>query len=81
MTESSSRVMVNGDIRTLGQQSPLVNALERAQIQQWRLGVYAPRVDRDRVGKAAVDILGLDIDGARISEVRRGVTATLDEFA
>jgi HD superfamily phosphohydrolase len=81
MTESSSRVMVNGDIRTLGQQSPLVNALERAQIQQWRLGVYAPKVDRDRVGKAAVDILGLDIDGARISEVRRGVTATLDEFA
>jgi hypothetical protein len=81
MTESSSRVVVNGDVRTLGEQSPLVNALERAQVQQWRLGVYAPEVDRERVGRAAVDVLGLDIDGALISEVRRGVTATLDEFA
>jgi hypothetical protein len=81
MTESSSRVVVNGDVRTLSEQSPLVNALERAQVQQWRLGVYAPEVDRERVGRAAVDVLGLDIDGALISEVRRGVTATLDEFA
>jgi HD superfamily phosphohydrolase len=80
MTESSTRVMVNGDVRPLGEQSPLVRALERAQRQQWRLGVYAPDERRD-AGRAAADVLGLEIDGALVSEGRGGLDATLDEFA
>ncbi len=80
MTESTTRVMVNGDVRRLGQQSPLVEALRAAQYSQWRLGVYSPPALRDRVGRAAVEVLGLDIDGALVSEVRDGLDTTLDEF-
>ncbi len=80
MTESTSRVMVNGEIRRLDGQSPLVAALRASQYSQWRLGVYSPADLRDRVGRAAVDVLGLDIDGALVSEGRNGVDATLDQF-
>ncbi|NKE36408.1 HD domain-containing protein [Natronococcus sp. JC468] len=80
MTESTSRVMVNGEMRRLGEQSPLVGALRAAQYSQWRLGVYSPAELRDRVGRAAVDVLGLDIEGALVTEVRDGVETTLDEF-
>ena len=81
MTESTTRVMVGGEMRSLGRQSPLVQALRTAQRQQWRLGVYTVEEATERVGLAAVDELGLDIDGALVSEVRRSRPATLDEFA
>ncbi|WP_181686839.1 HD domain-containing protein [Halorhabdus salina] len=80
MVESSSRVLVNGEVRRLGEQSTLVGALQTARRDQWRLGVYAPEKVRERVGDAAVRTLGLAIDGARISDTRRGIHATLDEF-
>lgn len=80
MKESSSRVMVNGDIRHLDRQSPLVGALRTSQRQQWRLGVYAPADAAERVGEAAVDTLGLDIEGALVNHVRTGHRTTLDQF-
>ena len=80
MRESSSRVLVNGEVRRLGEQSTLVTAIRAAQTDQWRLGVYAPAADSERVGEAAVRELGLDLDGTRIRDVRRGIHATLDEF-
>ncbi|MFB6101376.1 MAG: HD domain-containing protein [Haloplanus sp.] len=80
MRESSSRVVVNGEIRRLDRQSPLVSALRTAGRNQWRLGVYAPPGAVDRVGRTAARTLGLDIDGALVTEVRRGLDATLDEF-
>jgi HD superfamily phosphohydrolase len=80
MTESTSRVLVSGEMRRLGKQSPLVSALRTAGEQQWRLGVYAPPEATDRAGRAAVEVLGLDLDGALVSDIRPGVTATLDEF-
>jgi HD superfamily phosphohydrolase len=80
MTESSSRVLVNGEIRTLADQSTLVAALRAAQRDQWRLGVYAPARESERVGTAAVRVLGLELDGTRIRDVRPGINATLDEF-
>ena len=80
MKESTTRVMVNGEIRRLGYQSPLVDALRAAQYSQWRLGVYSPADVRERVGRAAVDVLGLDIDGPLVSETRDGLYATLDQF-
>ncbi|WP_255169815.1 HD domain-containing protein [Natrononativus amylolyticus] len=81
MTESTTRVMVNGEIRRLGHQSPLVDALRAAQYSQWRLGVYSPAAVRESVGHAALDVLGLDIDGPLVSEVRDGLYTTLDQFA
>ena len=80
MTESTSRVMVGDEIRELGRQSPLVKALRTAQYQQWRLGVYTVEEATERVGREAVEILDLDVDGALVSE-RRGRPSTLDEFA
>ena len=80
MKESTTRVTVNGEVRRLGQQSPLVAALRAAQYSQWRLGVYSPPELRDRIGRSAVEVLGLDIDGALVTEVRNGLDATLDQF-
>jgi HD superfamily phosphohydrolase len=80
MKESSSRVLVNGDVRTLDEQSTLVTALQQAQHDQWRMGVYAPSESSERVGTAAVRTLGLDLDGTRIRDVRTGINARLDEF-
>ena len=78
--ESSSRVVVSGEIRPLGRQSTLVEALKATQRDQWRLGVYAPADLTERVGRATVSALGLDIDDALVSDVRPGINATLDEF-
>ena len=81
MKESSTRVMVNGEIRPLDQQSTLVSALRIAQRDQWRFGVYAPADAAETVGHAAERVLGLETDGALVSESRRpGVRTTLDEF-
>ncbi|WP_277553086.1 HD domain-containing protein [Halobaculum limi] len=80
MTESTSEVLVSGEIRRLGDHSPLVTGLRAAQKQQWRMGVYTVADATERVGKAAVDVLGLDIDGGLVSDVRGRVNANLDEF-
>jgi HD superfamily phosphohydrolase len=80
MRETRTRVVVGGDIRRLDRQSPLVDALRAAQHNQWRLGVYAPADATERVGRAAVSELGLDIDGALVREVRTGHQGTLDEY-
>ena len=79
MQESTSRVVVNGEVRPLESQSTLVAALRRVNDEQWRLGVYAPEPKADRVGRAAEAVLGLDLD-ALVVDVRKGVNATLDEF-
>ena len=79
MRESTSRVVVNGEVRTLGTQSTLVDALRRVQHEQWRLGVYAPEAVTDAVGRAAEETLGLDLD-ALVVDVRKGINTTLDEF-
>jgi HD superfamily phosphohydrolase len=79
MQESTSRVVVNGEIRTLGSQSTLVAALRQANQEQWRLGVYAPADATDRVGHATEDVLGLDLD-ALVVDIRKGINTTLDEF-
>jgi len=80
MKETTSRVLVNGEVRPLEEQSTLVSALRAAQRDQWRLGVYAPGESSERVGNAAVRVLGLDLNGTRVRDVRTGINATLDEF-
>jgi HD superfamily phosphohydrolase len=81
MPESSTRVVVNGEVRPLAEQSTLVRALRVAQREQWRLGVYAPREHTEAVGRAAESVLGLETEGALISEQHTpGAHATLDDF-
>jgi HD superfamily phosphohydrolase len=80
MTESSTRVLVNGEARRLHEQSPLVDALRAANRAQWRLGVYAPADQTEAVGTAAASVLGMDLDGALVSEVRAGLQETLRSF-
>ncbi|MFC6835452.1 HD domain-containing protein [Halomarina ordinaria] len=78
--ESTSRVVVNGNVRRLEGQSTLVQALVRVQREQWRLGVYAPDEHTAAVGRAVERVLGLDLD-ALVSDVRTGRHRTLDEFS
>ena len=80
MRESTSRVVVGGEIRDLGAQSPLVSALRTAQRGQWRLGVYTRSGATDRVGRIAAEALGLDLSDGLIREARGGLHTTLDEF-
>ncbi|MFB6193468.1 MAG: HD domain-containing protein [Halobaculum sp.] len=80
VAESSSKVLVNGEIRKLGEESPLVSALELVAEQRWRLGVYCPPQAVDCVGRVAAEELDVDSDGALVSEVSEGLHATLDEF-
>lgn len=79
MPESTSRVVVNGEIRTLAEQSTLVRALMAAQRERWRFGVYTPEASTDAVGHATERVLGLKLD-ALVSDLRRDRPATLDEF-
>ena len=80
MAESITRVVVNGEVRRLGEQSTLVSALRAAQRDQWRLGVYAPAEASERVGNAAIRALGMDLSGALVRDVRPGINATLEDF-
>ena len=78
--ESSSTVLVNGEVRRLGEESPLVSALELVAEQRWRLGVYCPADDVDCVGRVAAEELEIDAENALVSEVSESLHATLDEF-
>ena len=80
MTESTSRLLVNGEVRRLGEASTLVSALRTAQRDQWRLGIYAPEETAEQVGNAAIRVLGLDIEGTLVRDVRASINTTLDEF-
>jgi HD superfamily phosphohydrolase len=80
MPESTSRVLVNGEVRRLGEQSTLVSALRAVQRDQWRLGVYAPEETAERVGTAAIRVLGIDLEDTLVRDARPGIHATLDEF-
>lgn len=59
MKESSTQVVVNGERRTLAEQSPLVDALRAAQTKQWRFGVYTPQESVPEVTAATERVLGI----------------------
>lgn len=79
MTESTSRVIVSGEIRQLSDESPLVSALRTAQKQQWRMGVYVPAKMAAEAGAYATNLLGIEEDGSFITEYETPLT-TLDDF-
>ncbi len=59
MPETETRVVVDDEVHRLHEQSPLVGGLQAAQRAQWRLGVYAPEADVERVEAAATEHLEL----------------------
>ncbi len=79
MPESSARVVANGEVRRLDEQSALVEALRAAGRQQWRLGVYTTAEQVEAVGHAAERTLGLETAGRLVAE-RAGRYVPLDEF-
>ena len=79
-SEASSRVIVNGEVRHIGEQSPLVSALQANESSQWRLGIYSPADLTDRVGQAAVEELDLAVGDHLVSEYGRGLHRALGEF-
>ena len=60
MPETSTRVVVDGEVRRLADESPLVEGLRAAGRAQWRLGVYAPEELVPEVGAAAERVLGVE---------------------
>ena len=80
MRESTTRVIVGGEVRRLEDRSALVEALRTAQRDQWRLGVYTTRRMLEPVGHAANRALGLDLEGPLVSD-RPGRYVGLDEFS
>jgi HD superfamily phosphohydrolase len=62
MPETAVRVVVDGTVHRLDERSALVDGLRAMTRARWRLGVYAPEDHTDRVGEAAVAVLGLDDD-------------------
>jgi HD superfamily phosphohydrolase len=79
MRETSTRVVVSGEVRRLEEQSALVEALRDAQAEQWRFGIYTPEKRLEAVGHAAEQALGLETGGHLVSE-RAGRYVPLDEF-
>jgi len=79
MRESDAKVRVRGEVRSLAEQSALVEALRAAQREQWRLGVYTTADLVEAVGHAAERTLGLSTEGDRLTD-RTGRFMPLDEF-
>lgn len=80
MRESTSRIMVGGDIVRLGERSPLVRALRTIQEEQWRFGVYAPVEHLEAVATGTLSVLDLSPESNVISEIDVGRYARLDDF-
>jgi hypothetical protein len=57
-----ARVLVNGGMVAIDRASSLVATLEKAQMDNWRLGVFTPSEYREKVGKAARDLFGVKKD-------------------
>jgi HD superfamily phosphohydrolase len=53
IAEMKAQVMVNGKMLSLDKASNLVASLEKAQLDNWRLGVFTPAEFREKVGIVA----------------------------
>ena len=78
-TAKEIKIKVGDEIHMLHDHSPLIDALQDAQKEQWRLGVYAPKNLVDRVGSAAENELNLETNGHLIS-MRSKKNFSLDKF-
>lgn len=61
--ETNTKVLVNDELRSLSDESPLVNAIIDRNYKQWRVGVYAPERVVDDVQEAAISVLQINNSG------------------
>jgi len=57
MVEKDARVVVNGEIKKLGEVSEIVKALKNVHNEEWHFGVYAPEEYLEEVGSAAESVV------------------------
>lgn len=62
IAEMKAQVMVNGRMISLDKASNLVASLEKAQLDNWRLGVFTPAEFREKVGIAAREFFDVKKD-------------------
>ncbi len=60
--EMKAQVMINGNMIPIDKASSLVATLEKAQIDNWKLGVFTPAESREKVGKVAREFFGVKKD-------------------
>jgi len=56
--EAQLRIATAAGPRPLAEASQIVRVLQEARLDHWRAWVFAPKADRDAVGKAAQSVLG-----------------------
>ena len=71
LIEMRAQVMINGRMTALDKASSLVAALEKAQTDNWRLGVFTPPEYREKVGKIAREFFEVkkDTKQFRLTEI------------
>lgn len=71
IVEMKAQVMMNSKMISLDKASSLVAALEKAQMDNWRLGVYTLPEYREKVGNAARQFFGVkkDTKQFRLTEI------------
>ncbi|MDP3105327.1 MAG: HD domain-containing protein [Candidatus Methanoperedens sp.] len=71
LIEMRAQVMINGRMTALDKASSLVAALEKAQTDNWRLGVFTPPEYRENVGKIAREFFEVkkDTKQFRLTEI------------
>ena len=71
LIEMRAQVLINGRMTALDKASSLVAALEKAQTDNWRLGVFTPAEYREKVGKIAREFFEVkkDIKQFRLTEI------------
>ena len=69
--EMKARVLINRKMVPIDKASSLVPALEKAQLDNWRLGVFTPAEYREKVGNIARDFFELkkDIKQFKLTEL------------
>jgi HD superfamily phosphohydrolase len=71
LIEMRAQVLINGRMTPLDKASSLVAALEKAQTDNWRLGVFTPQEYREKVGKIAREFFEVkkDTKQFRLTEI------------
>lgn len=69
--EMKARVMMNGSMVPIDKASSLVATLEKAQKDNWRLGVFTTQENREKVGKIAREFFGVkkDVKQFKLTEI------------
>jgi len=62
IAEMKAKVMINGKMISIDKASNLVASLEKAQLDNWRLGVFTPAEYRVKVGNIARELFEVKKD-------------------